>query len=147
MGGTEICHSFLGFPQSAPSLPVSDKGHILLRGRKKNTHSHTPLSKLKKIYIYNASNCIDSKYTKKTQYFISQNRVTSVLAFLFSSAPPPPPPYTVCVSRTAQNVDVGCVPWVTLNRDMIGHYCPLLSMVNDQICPALILTRSQPQNR
>lgn len=29
-------------------------------------------------------------------------------------------------------VDVACVPWVALNRDNIGHYCPLLSMVNDQ---------------
>ncbi len=40
-------------------------------------------------------------------------------------------------------VDVVCVPRVTLNRDIIGHYCPLLSMVSDQICPAVILTRSQ----
>lgn len=29
------------------------------------------------------------------------------------------------------NVDVVCVPWVTLNGDIIGHYCPLLSVVND----------------
>lgn len=41
-----------------------------------------------------------------------------------------------CGLCTAQNVDEGCVPWVTLNRDMIGHYCPLLSLVHYQICPA-----------
>lgn len=52
---------------------------------------------------------------------------------------------TVCMCNMhATEVDVVCVPWVTLNRDIIGHYRPLLSMVNDQICPAIILTRSQP---
>lgn len=56
-------------------------------------------------------------------------------------------PARVCATHRTE-VDVVCVcvcaPWVMLNRDIIGHYCPLQSMVNDQICPAVILTRSQP---
>lgn len=38
----------------------------------------------------------------------------------------------MCVCVTSTEVDVVCVPWVALNRDIIGHYSPLLSMVNDQ---------------
>lgn len=62
--------------------------------------------------------------------------MTSELALPFFS-------HRVC-NMHGTEVDVVCAPRVTLNRDIIGHYCPLLSMVNDQICPAVILTRSQP---
>lgn len=58
---------------------------------------------------------------------------------------PPLSFHRVCYVHGTE-VDVVCVPWVTLNRDIIGHYCPLPLMVNDQICRAVILTRSQPHN-
>jgi len=43
-------------------------------------------------------------------------------------------------------VDVVCVPWVTLNGDIIGHYCPLLSMVNDQYMSSSNLNKIAAHN-
>lgn len=53
-----------------------------------------------------------------------KNYMISQPALLFFS-------HRVC-NMHGTGVDVVCVPWVTCNRDIIGHYCPLLSMVNDQ---------------
>lgn len=54
--------------------------------------------------------------------------------------------FLLCVWCAQYRSPCGCVPWVMLNKDITGHYCPLLSMVNGQYMSSSYLNKIPANN-